>query len=198
MAASGGFVRPDQVFWSDHPFGRFRYRLDPELRSLVNLLTALGVKERPDAEDAAAVLVDIEAEFGEFHRELYDEAASVVGACWRILSEALTEELVDDETIRELGRHSVIPNREGVLRRPGTLFVDDRPGWADVFGEYVTDSVIDAVQDALPAWRMAGVRPLSEAIARLIAEQSDENPDADLRSLLDERRVSWRAHSAPT
>ncbi len=189
MTASGEFVRPDQVFWSDHPFGRFRYRLDPALRSLVRLLTALGVKEQPDPEDAAAVLVDIEDEFGEYHLELDGDALAVTSACWRTLSEALADDLFDDTLIRELSKHSVVPNRERTLRRPTTLFVDDRPGWADGFGDYLADSVIDPVQDALPAWRVAGVQPLSEAITRIIDEQPGERPDPALRTLLSGRRV---------
>ena len=189
MAQSGVFVRPDQAYWADHPYGRFRHRLGSSLRSLSNFLDAVGVRERPTPEDSAAVLLDIERECAEFNDAIDDEAGRVVAACWRMLSEAIAEDDFDDEVVRDLHDHRTIPNRQGCLKRPDTLFLDDRPGWAEIFDSFIGDSVVDAQQDAVPAWRAAGVRPLSEAITRTVTKTSDRVADVGMRNLLNERRA---------
>ena len=53
------YLRPDQVFWGSHPFGSYRAQLGPELVRYQSLLEGLGVREKPDFNDAIEVLKDI-------------------------------------------------------------------------------------------------------------------------------------------
>ena len=47
------------VFWSDHPFGQYRWRLADNLRGYGPLLEELGVTDAPDHYDAIEVLREI-------------------------------------------------------------------------------------------------------------------------------------------
>ena len=59
LRVNGTYLRPDQVFWGSHPFGSHRAQLGPELVRYQSLLEGLGVRERPDFNDAIEVLKDI-------------------------------------------------------------------------------------------------------------------------------------------
>ncbi len=63
----GRYVRPDQVFWGEHPFGPYRYRLDPQLRGFGRLFQRLGVRETADWHDAIRMLREVGYEFGVFN-----------------------------------------------------------------------------------------------------------------------------------
>ena len=53
---------PDHVYWSTHPFGRYRWRLADDLKSYGSLLEKIGVADEPDHEDALNVLREISSE----------------------------------------------------------------------------------------------------------------------------------------
>ena len=72
------YQSPDHVFWGDHPFGQYRWRLADDLRGYGNLLEKIGVADTPDNKDALDVLLEISSEFGETNSPLDDETHAVV------------------------------------------------------------------------------------------------------------------------
>lgn len=58
------YVKPEQVFWEEHGFGNYRFRLSAEMRAYSDLLEQMGVKEGPGTTDAIKVLKEICAQFG--------------------------------------------------------------------------------------------------------------------------------------
>lgn len=190
LTPGGGYMRPDQVYWSEHRFGRFRQRLDQSLRSLADFLDAVGVKQEPSPEDAVGVLLDIEREYGEFNQPPDAAARWVIDECWRMLGAAPEEGGIEDGDLRSLSSHSVYPSKSGLLNKPSSLFLDDRPGWVGYFDSFFESNLVDAMQDIVPALRRAGVRPLSEAVERQVVSVPDLEADTELRALLSERRAS--------
>ncbi len=111
----GRYARPDEVFWEQHPFGRFRYRLSREWGAYERLLTVLGVRDLPEADDAIQVLQQIGAEFGTV-TPLDEEAHQVLLNCWSMLSQSLENETIDEQDLHELQMHPVIPSQNKLLK----------------------------------------------------------------------------------
>lgn len=82
------YVRPDQVFWNDHPFGPYRYKIGTSLRAYEDLLIKLGVRSEPEITDFIHVILDIGGEYKT--TPLDDTAFDIVMNCWRKLSDALS------------------------------------------------------------------------------------------------------------
>ena len=104
LRIQGKYRRPDEVFWGQHSFGRFRVQLGADFLSYQNLLQTLGIKESPDYRDAFKVLKDISKKTGNNRLKPKDE--DVVTHCWIMLAEALQSEQLDSASIQtELHMH---------------------------------------------------------------------------------------------
>ena len=184
----GQYVRADQVFWGEHPFGAYRFRLSPELRRYAAFFGRIGVKEDPDSRDAVAVLLEVGADFGPAHRPLDEQSRSVVLACWRLLSQAVDAEAIGDSALRNLAGRAVVPNVDAVLYPPSSIFFEDRAGLASKFAGFLTRNVISRPSGASTAMARAGVRTLSSAVASDLVECVDPVRDDFLHRRLEERR----------
>jgi len=174
------YVRPDQVYWTEHPFGQFRYRLGPELRQYSALFDRLGVRECPKEQDFIKVLLEIGESYGKRHTRLDKDTLAVVMRCWEELSTALDEERIAAETLKDLRSHPIIPDprTRPVLTRPDWLFFEDRAGLAAKFDRFLQNNVIARPQGAWRAMEAAGVQPLSQAVRLHLLECADlmDNP----------------------
>ena len=80
------YLRPNQVFWGSHPFGRFRVQLNSRLRSYQNLLEGLGVREQANINDVLDVLIDVSEEVEAAFSKLKTRVSSYnVGSCYLTL-----------------------------------------------------------------------------------------------------------------
>ncbi len=155
---------PDHVFWGDHPFGQYRWRLAEDLRGYGNLLEKIGVTDSPDHEDALHVLNQISSEYGEANNPLHDEAYAVVMGCWQMLEKALDEGVVTSEWFGSLRNTKSIPNKSKVLYLPTWLFFENRVGLSAKFGKFLANNVIPQPLGTRRAFLAAGVRQLGSAV----------------------------------
>ncbi len=176
---------PDHVFWGDHPFGHYRWRLAEDLRGYGSLLEKIGVTDSPDHGDALDVLNEISEEFSGFNRPLDDEAYAVVIGCWQMLEKALDGEAIDHGWFDSLRKMKSIPNKSHVLYYPTWLFFENRVGLADKFGDLLVKNVIPQQLGTGRAFLAAGVQQLGSAvqIEVLGIEKSDDAPDTRNRLL---------------
>jgi Domain of unknown function (DUF3883) len=181
-----GYVRPNQVFWRHHPFGRFRYQLGDSLIQYRTFFTAIGVREDPEATDAIDVLGDIREEFG--NGRLDEETRDIVSECWRVLTDGLAAEEVDDDAISALSSKKCIVNAQQVFQEPRYMFLDDRPGLVQRF-PYLANDLVRRVQGVWPAMAAAGVQRLSQAVERRLVECADPAEDEALRERVRSRRL---------
>ena len=173
LRVNGTYVRPDQVYWGSHPFGSHRSQLGPELVRYQSLLEGLGVRERPDFNDAIEVLKDISKEAGTGGLESKDE--NVVIQCWFMLSDAIEKEEFNAESLRSMLREvSCVPTKQARLHRPSWMFFEDRPGLADKFPGILDQNCIPRTERAWVAMKAAGVRRISEVVQGYVA--ACENP----------------------
>jgi hypothetical protein len=164
---SGKYFKPAQVFWEQHKFGYYRFRLGTDFGRFKDLLDQLEVKTKPDSEDAISVLIEISDDFGKSNLPLTDrsEVTEVVINCWQLLSDALKNGEIDAKEIKKrLGNKKTIPDSRHILEPPLHLFFEDRPGWGSKF-ELIKNSLASRVEGAWPAMEAAGVQRLSKAIA---------------------------------
>jgi len=182
------YKSPDQVFWTEHRFGKYRWRLTEELRSYHKLLTQLEVKESPDADDALSVLKEISKEFARTNRPLDDEARAVLMACWQLLEDALQKGPALAEKIRELRSFKCVPNEDSILNPPEWMFFENRAGLAKKFEGFLSKNVIARPLGAAHVLQMAGVRPLGSAVQIELLECDDPVEDRQMRDRFHQRR----------
>lgn len=179
------YVRPDTVYWNDHGFGRYRFRLPDENRQYHRLFAALGVKEHPDHADALAVLREIAADFAPRHRTLDDEAYRVVIHCWQQLSHTLQHSADAGElaavraAIQELRGEEIVPDARRLLLVPRHLLFDDRPELAAKFEPAARTYLIPRHDLAWPAMAEAGVRSLSAEARAIVADSEADLEERD-------------------
>lgn len=166
-----------EVFWGEHPFGRYRRRLGEDLRSYGRFLEQLGVRETPSWEDCLSVLREIAGDFGSQNSPLDDEAYAVLMACWRVIGRALEEGTAPTEPIRELRSMKCVPADSHVLNLPEWMFFENRAGLAAKFGAFLTNNVIQRPIGTGRALDEAGVRALGTAVQVELLECVDPVDD---------------------
>jgi len=182
------YVKPSHVFWGEHPFGRYRQRLSPDLRKYGDLFSRLGVDENPSHEDAFAVMCEISDEFGPPNRLLDDNTYSILLGCWQRLDRAFHEGLVAADELAALSEKRVVPDVRPLLSQPAKMFFEDRPGLSTKFKGYLDNDVIPRPQGAWRAMQEAGVRLLSKAVRTHLVECRDPVNDDAITSRLRDRR----------
>jgi hypothetical protein len=158
------YVHPSEVFWGEHPFGKYRFRLSDKFWAYRQLLDRLGVRENPDWQDAIDVLLDISAEYGSINRPLDEETCGTLMSCWGMLADALEDDRITGEDLSELTDVKVIPNSRQELILPQWMYFEDRPGLKEKFGDFVKHNAIPRPNRVWLAMEAAGVRPLSQAV----------------------------------
>jgi hypothetical protein len=163
------YVSADKVFWSDHSFGSYRFRLVTELAQFKRLFDVLGVKDKPDYSDTIAVLKEISDMFSPENLTLDQESRKVVRSCWRILNDAPVEEL------KKLRRLPVVLTKSGRLDAPVNLYFDDFPGIAEELG--IAQHALDRPAEKWQGLHHAGLRFLSEVVESDLIEAVETSED---------------------
>ena len=184
----GAYRSPDHVFWEEHPFPRYRWRLGDNLWSYRPLLERIGVANSPNHEDAMHVLSEISSEFASASRPLGDQEYAVLMNCWKMCEKALEQGTLSEQCLGGLGEIRSIPHQGRVLDFPTRLFFDNRVGLAAKFGEYLSKNVILRPLEAGRAFMAAGVQQLGSAVKLILLQNEDPVPDSELKERLRERR----------
>ena len=187
LSLGDAYRAPSEVFWSDHPFGRYRWRLSDELRGYSKLLKRLGVRDSHTHEDALNVLMDISSQFGEGNLPLDEDAHVVLMACWRILDAALDSAL-SVEDLTKLSSVKCVPRADGVLHPPEWMFFENRAGLAAKFGAFLANNVVPRPLGAGNAFAAAGVRQLGSAVEIELLECTDPADDPGMAQRIRLRR----------
>lgn len=164
LLPDGTYAVPSAVFWSEHPFGRFRMQLGADLRRFNNLFQRLGIRETPTHEDAYKVLAEITESFGSRNAPLDDATYTVVIACWRMLESALEQKFSSAAEFSKLANVKCVPNTAHRLVLPSWIFFEDRAGLAAKFQGFLSANVIPRPIGASKAMAAAGVRTLVSAV----------------------------------
>ena len=183
----GRYLKPAQVFWANHPFGRFRVQLGADLRSYQNLLRFLCIRETPNFKDAIDVLRDASREWS--GSQLPPKVQDVVLQCWIMLSDALREGELDATKLATYLRDThCIPNKDGLLRKPSWMFFEGRPGLAEKFPEQLKGNCIPRTERVWTAMEAAGVRNLSTVVLGHINKALNRQKDEEIGKRVAERR----------
>jgi len=188
IAETSTYVKPSEVYWQWHPFGRFRHQLGPKFAEYQDLLNRLDVAQRPRPSDAVDVLLDVAARHGGEPAPLLEEDVRVVQACWRMLSEGLDDETLAADELGTMRTAEVVLDGLSWLRRPGDVFFRDSHSLADRFGPAVHERLIDRPEGLWRALGVAGVRNLSDAVESRIVEQRPAGPGGVVADRLSARR----------
>ena len=180
------YLRPSQVFWGSHSFGRFRVQLGTDLRSHQNLLQSLGIREAPEFRDAIEVLKEVSRESGT--HQLQPEDQDVVLQCWVMLSEALQRGELD-AGILENSLHDTpsVTNNDGLLQRPSWMFFEGRPGLAEKFPGQLKDNCIPRRERVWTAMEAAGVRTLSTVVQGHIDKALNQRQEEEIGKRIAQR-----------
>ncbi len=181
------YLKPAQVFWANHSFGRFRVQVGADLRSYQNLLRFLGIREAPNFKDAFEVLKDVSRESGT--SQLPAEDQDVVFQCWIMLSDALRKGELDTTKLESYLRDTqCVPNRDRQLRKPSWMFFEGRPGLVEKFPEQLKGNCIPRTERVRTAMEAAGVRTLSTVVQGHINKALNPQEDEEIGKRVTERR----------
>lgn len=187
---NGQHIRPQDVFWEEHPFGDFRHTLGPDWRKYQNLLDRLGVKNKPNGHDAIRVLLEIAEKFGNTHKPLTGEnevVETIVLQCWKILSAEYDEGKIGDSEIRNtVGKAKTIPDNRHVLTLPEYILLEDRPNLKEKFPR-LEHNLIELPQGAWHAMEAAGAQRFSKVVEVNILDIKNPTRYYDLEGILQER-----------
>ena len=188
IAETNTYVKPTDVYWQWHPFGRFRHQLGPKFAEYQALLNRLRVAQQPQASDAIEVLLDVAANHGGEPARLIDEDVHVVHACWRLLSDGLENDTLSPDELATLATAEVVLDLRSWLRQPGAVFFRDSQSLANRFQSSVHERLIDRPEGLWRALSAAGVRNLSDAVESRIVEQQPAGPGGVVAERLAARR----------
>ena len=183
-----GYRSASEVFWSEHPFGQYRWRLADNLRAYGHLLEVIGVSDTPDYQDSIGVLQEISSKFGPADIPLDNETHRVVMSCWKMLEDALADDSNVEKSLATLGAVKCIPDKTPTVKPPSWLFFESRAGLADKFGSFLKPNVIERPFRASQAYLAAGVRQLGSVVEVDLVRGDDAAEDSEMRALLQNRR----------
>ncbi len=181
----------EHVFWDQHPFGSYRFRLGPEFGQYKDLFDRLGVRVEPAAEDAIQVLIEISnSKFANSNIPITNgkDVGQIVISSWKLLSEALENKKISKRKIKKaLKDLKTIPNSDEILYPPEWLYIEDRPGWGVKFS-LLENNLIEKTEGTWPAMEAAGVQRLSKAIKTELHQCENSRIDLELQNRLIERK----------
>ena len=194
LLPDGKYVAASKLFRTDHPFGKYRYRLSPDMAPFDQLLERLGVLHAPRPEDAIAVLGEIGADWG--HKPLDPEAHAICINCWLLLARKLAgnnddphERKLLTDKVSALRDMEAVPNSsQHILCKTRWILFDDRTGIASAFGSKLRNNLVDRHPVAWPAMQTAGVRTLTVAADVQLLECDSPVDDQKMYQLLKNRR----------
>jgi hypothetical protein len=184
----GNYFSPNQVFWEQHPFGMYRYRLSPDYGRFKNLFDKIGVKENPDVHDTIKVLLEISENFGNKNLGINNQQEEeILLMCWKLISDAVENKMISEiELQRKLGNNKTILNVKKMLTKPELMFFEDRPGWGEKF-KVIKNNLIPRIEGAWLGMQAAGMRPLSSVVETEMITCENKNDRPSMNQLIDER-----------
>jgi hypothetical protein len=188
LLSNDTYVKPNQVFWGQHTFGRFRYQLGNDLRQYIKLFERLGVRQVPNTTDAMAVLTEIAQEYGESNRNLDDDAHAVLYECWKMLERTLDLGEISESEFASLRQLKIIPDKRRIMNKPEDVFFEDRAGLALKFDNFLEHNVITRPLGAWHAMKIAGVCSLARAVQSDLVECTEIQGGSLVQHRLQERR----------
>ena len=185
--STGEYIRPQDAFWEEHPFGKYRFQLNSEFRQFQKLFERLGVKNKPNWEDAIEVLLDISKIYGISNFKIDDETKNIVVHCWTILSRSLEENEIQKETIKKwLEDMKTIPDPRQILVAPKNIFLEDRPELGRKF-QLIRNNLIELIQGAWLAMEAAGAQRLSRVVQVELVQCENQREDPVVEKIVEER-----------
>ena len=109
------FVEPNKLFWQDHPFGSYRYKLDETLRPFNDFFKALSVKETAGLDDYIEVLLEISEKYGSINKKLENQTQSILHNCFVHLQKEIADRNNIESKVKRLSGKKMIPNIDQVL-----------------------------------------------------------------------------------
>jgi hypothetical protein len=181
------YWHPNRVFWDEHPFGKYRRRLDEGLREFNNFFKNVGVKEKPDYQDAIEVLKEIGEEFGSINKVIDDKIENIVMECWKMLEKFLDSDLDPKSLQQQLKNVKCVPDKRKLLRSPNEMFFENRTDLAKKFRKYIPNELIPQPVGATNVMLAAGVRRLSDVVSIELLHVEDYEEGVELRERIFER-----------
>jgi hypothetical protein len=100
-----------------------------------------------------------------------------VNRCWDELGARLARGKGDRALLAALADEPVIPDDQGRVRAPRSLFFAEDAIWLDRIPQ-IGAYLLSPDSDAAPAMAAAGVRPITEAVQVVVAQPLESKPDA--------------------
>ena len=165
------YLEPNRVFRGPHRFGKFRTQLGETLLRYPSLLTLLGVKESPDADDACQVLIEIGNSHARPAEPLEREVLDIVWHCWGLIDSQLYR-FGGVQLFRRFRDCPVVPNTRGMLCTPDQVLLADSPKQRYLPQE-AESILVERLEGIWEALQDTGVKPLSREITAEVLNREE-------------------------
>lgn len=187
----GNFVEPSKLFWQEHPFGTYRYRLDADLRPFNEFFKMVGVKETPKLDDYIAVLLEISEQFGSVNISIDDQTYIILHRCFAHLQQRMVSgEINEEDLAKHLRGKKIVPQANLILYPPEWVFFEDKSGIAEKFDGRLAGNIIGKDRETWQVLDKLGVRSLSLAVKSTIYHCEGDAYNPSLTFQIKERRKS--------
>ena len=157
------FVRPNQLYWSPQPLGRYAFTIPGNLEAFKPLFSAIGVKNAPEGRDYVDILLDIVGEYFEQSKPVAGADRSVYDACLMGVSAADEREEIGAPDIRRLQEAPTILNLMGQPTHPDEVLLQDSEWHAGFFNGEIDRALCKPAPELWPFIEKVGVGRLSES-----------------------------------
>lgn len=187
ISATKRYLRPNQLYWqAPTGLGEYAFRVPDSYQPLRRFLTAVGVKDAPEAGDYLDIILDIgESAVG---GTLAKPARQIYERCLSALESAVAKGDPVIEVVEErLGDGPTILTLTGHLLYPDEAIQADSAWHVEPFGGHINGMLTDVGSLAPQLARLLGIRRASDVIRPVIDQKLETGPMADLQELLRSR-----------
>lgn len=157
-----GFVRPNQLYWTDQKLGNYTYTVPQSLEQFRPFFLAIGVKNAPESKDYVDILLDL-------IKCHFEQLKPITGVDWLVYETCLfgidsaykNEELDDDDLSRLKGAPTVL-NLNNYPIYPDEIFLLDSEWLASFFNGELDQALCKIDVNFWSLLEELGVKKLTE------------------------------------
>ena len=157
------FVRPNQLYWTPQPLGRYAFTIPKNLESFKPLFDDIGVKTAPVTQDLIEILLDIIGEHYEKSILVNGADRAIYDNCFEDVALAHGQEELNVSDLVQLRKAPSILNLQDTLTHPDEILLQDSEWHASFFNGELDRALTKPKPELWPLIEEIGVRKLSDS-----------------------------------
>ncbi len=201
LEAEKKYIRPNQLYLIPQELGNYSYTVPGKLDAYRNFFEAVGVKQKPEANDYIDIILEIVENDYPQQSQLSEVDRAVYQRCMGLLVEEFEMGDMVEEELERLRDAPSILNLEELFFYPEDLFLLDSDWHAKLYGDDLHPMLCGVDSQWWPLYQQLGLRLLSQsASVELDFVDGQEKVEEEIRDKMVERAGLFlrMLHEEPT